>query len=126
MWQSWGSTEKNSIYLTGVPLRYFVILELLQDQKFDAVQHGFGAVVESNFADVLRVGGKIGDDGRCAGRKEWSVTNAGGVHDRFSRAIWRTSSRMSTLIGGRPAVRFLLESYFMAIKRRCQASKVSG
>src|SRR5258707_11419052 len=33
---------------------------------------------------------------------------------------------MSTLVGGRPGLRFLLESYFLAIRRRCQARRVSG
>ena len=33
---------------------------------------------------------------------------------------------MSALVGGRPGLRFLLESYFLAIKRRCQARRVSG
>jgi len=30
------------------------------------------------------------------------------------------------LVGERPGLRFLLESYFWAIRRRCQARRVSG
>lgn len=43
-----------------------------------------------------------------------------------SRAIRSTRSRMSTLSGGRPGLRLVLESHFLAVKRRCQARRVSG
>jgi len=45
---------------------------------------------------------------------------------RFSFAKRTTSVSISFAVRGRPGNRFLLPSYFPAIRRRCQASSVSG
>ena len=42
---------------SGVAAHGFVSFEFFQDGKLGAAEHGFGAVIETHFVGVLRVGG---------------------------------------------------------------------